>query len=362
MRRFLAGLACLTMMNLGHAQVSSVATTITPNFFIPSPFGIVLSVGQWLLSGEKRVYYIEVAGIGPDEAQARNNGFRLAVEQALGSLIASETEVQRGRIQRDEIISYAAGFINRFEITDTQSTPRGMQVTMRVWVEKSALADRLLSSSTTTGTINGAQATYRLDTLNQERRTGDAVVQQVLNDFPRRAFDLEMGQVKILRENRAAYVQIPFKLSWSQNYLRSLWTALEATSQKTSTPVSVIAVNSGSIFRGYGGQARFDDTVKIEQLYSAMVLSRPNILVTIKNSDQTVAFSGCFRWQELDHESDYNNRPNRFVKMSSYAASAFIDGAYTLNSTIIVPPYAVALADANTVELTVVRREQCPKL
>lgn len=360
MRKFLAGLACLIMMDLGHAQVSSV-TTMTPGLFIPSPIGIVLSIGQWLLSGEKRVYYIEVAGIGDTEAQARTNGFRLAVEQAMGSLIASETEVQNGRIKRDEIISYAAGFVNKFEIVDTKSTPRGIQVTMRVWVERSALADRLLSQSRTDGTIDGPQATYRLDTLNQERRTGDALVQQVLNDFPRRAFDIEMGSVKILRQNRQAYVQIPFKMSWSQNYLRSLWAAVDATSQKTSTPVSTIAVNSGSIFRSYGGQARFDDTVKIEQLYRAMVLSRPNILVTIKNADQTTAFSGCFRWQELDHESDYNQRPGRFVKMSTYSAGAFVDGAFTLDSVIVVPPYAVALNDANTVELTVVKREQCPK-
>jgi hypothetical protein len=360
MRKFLAGLACLSLMNLSQAQVSSI-TTITPGFFIPSPFGIILSVGKWLLTDERRVYYIEVAGIGDTEAQARTNGFRLAVEQALGSLIASETQAQNGRINRDEIISYAAGFVNKFEIVDTKSTPRGVQVTMRVWVERSALADRLLTQSQADGTIDGPRATYKLDTLNQERRTGDALVQQVLNDFPQRAFDIEMGSVRILRENRQAYVQIPFKLSWSQNYLRSLWTAVEATSQKTSTPVSVIAVNSGSIFRDYGGQARFDDTVKIEQLYRAMILSRPNILVTIKNADQTTAFLCCFGWQELDHESDYNQRPGRFVKMSTYAASAFVDGAFTLNSVIIVPPYAVTLNDANTVELKMVKREQCPK-
>ena len=359
MRQVLAALACLTMMNLGHAQVASM-TTITPNLFIPSPVGIVLSVGQWLLSGEKRVYYIEVAGIGDNEAQARNNGFRLAVEQALGSLIASETEVQRGRIQRDEIISYSAGFINRFEITDTKTTPRGIQVNMRVWVERSALADRLLSQSRADGTIDGPQATYRLDTINQERRTGDALVQQVLNDFPRRAFDIEMGKVEILRQNRMAYVQIPFKMSWSQDYLRSLWTAVNATAQKNVNASSQIYVNSGGLFRGYGGRAEFDDTVKIEQLYRAMVLSRPNILVTIKNADQTLAFRGCFRWQELDHESDYNQRPGRFVKISNYAANAVVDGAFSLNSVIVVPPYAVSLADANTVELTVVRREQCP--
>jgi hypothetical protein len=44
----------------------------------------------------------------------------LAVEQALGTLISSETEVNNGRIVRDEIVSYASGYVDRFDIVSTQ--------------------------------------------------------------------------------------------------------------------------------------------------------------------------------------------------------------------------------------------------
>jgi hypothetical protein len=111
---------------------------------MPSPLGIVLTVGKWIYdaSTRKQVYYIEVAGQGSNPTEARDNGFRLAVEQAIGSLISSETEVQNGRIVRDEIISYASGFVDRFEIIETRTTGTGTLVFMRVWVKRSDLSDR----------------------------------------------------------------------------------------------------------------------------------------------------------------------------------------------------------------------------
>ena len=72
---------------------------------MPSPLGIILTVGQWIYNGTEKVYYIEVEGEGPTPEEARLNGFRLAVEQSVGSIIASETEVRNERAIRDEIIS-----------------------------------------------------------------------------------------------------------------------------------------------------------------------------------------------------------------------------------------------------------------
>jgi hypothetical protein len=137
---------------------------------MPNPIGIALTVGKWIYDSATRqqVYYIEVAGNGATTTQARDNGFRLAVESALGSLISSETVVQNGRVQRDEIISYAAGFVDRFETVDTRTGPDGVVVTMQVWVKRSALADRLLNRSEKSGEVDGARATVQLQTLNQE--------------------------------------------------------------------------------------------------------------------------------------------------------------------------------------------------
>lgn len=327
----------------------------------PSPLGIVLTVGKWIYdsTSKKQVYYIEVAGQGNTPTEARDNGFRLAVEQAIGTLISSETEVQNGRIVRDEIVSYAAGFVDRFEITETRTAAAGTLVFMRVWIKRSDLADRLLNRSEQLGQVNGSAATVQLQTLNQERATGDRLLQQVLNDFPRRAFDIELSPTDIVRQNRSAHMEISFKINWNQHYLRSLWTALDAVSFRGSGTVSTIGVNSGGWF-GFGGQARFDDMHKYQMLVNSMILSEPAVLVTVRGTGTTVLYSACYFYQELDHQARYGVTTDRFLKISSYEARAHVDGTYRMRSRIQIPISTGVLNQANSINLDVVPKRQCP--
>ena len=111
MHRILAVLACVGLITSAQAQM------ITGAMFLPSPVGVLLSIGQWITFESERTYYIEVLGEGRTPDEARNNGFRLAVEQAVGAIIASESEVNNNRLSRDEIISYASGYVTKYEIT-----------------------------------------------------------------------------------------------------------------------------------------------------------------------------------------------------------------------------------------------------
>jgi len=340
------------------------AQVITQQLLLPSPLGIALSVGKWIydVSTKEQVYYIEVEGVGASSAQARSNGFRLAVESALGSLISSETEVQNGRINRDEIISYSAGFVDKFEIIQTRAVPEGYAVSMKIWVRRSALADRLLNRSEVAGQVDGPRASVQLQTINQERATGDALVLSVLNDFPKRAFDIELNRTDIIRNNRSPQIEIPFTISWNQDYLKSLWVALETTAQKTSNPVAIIGVGSGWgwIFKGYGGQARFDDKNKYALLVNKMVGSSPSVLVSIKDSSRATLFSACYSYQELDHDPRYVVTEKRFVELSPYHATAFVNGSYRLKSRITIPVNPTTLQRASTVDVDVVPLAQCP--
>jgi hypothetical protein len=347
---------CL-ITGVAHAQVSPTMMTMIK----PSPLGVVLTVGQWLIfSDNRRTYYIEVEGHGANPAEARDNGFRLAVEQALGTLISSETEVVNGRIKRDEIISYASGYVDRFDIVETGTLSTGQSmIKLKVWVGRSALADRLLNRSERSGEVNGSGATVQLQTLNQERVTGDRLLQQVLNDFPLRAFDIELSPTDIVRQNRAAQMEISFRIRWNQDYLRSLWTALDATSYRGNTTVSTIGVNSGSWF-GFGGQARFDDMQKYQQLVSAMILTEPAVLVTVRGSGSTVLYSACYFYQEMDHQPRYNVTTERFVRVSTYESRAYVDGAYRMRSRIQIPIGITVLNQASNINLDVVTRRQCP--
>jgi hypothetical protein len=355
MRRAIAALICAMSMT-AQAQVPVSATQM----LIPSPLGVLLTIGKWIYDSQTRqeVYYIEVAGDGETMQQARMNGFRLAVEQAIGTLISSETEVQNGRIVRDEIISYAAGFVDRFEVIKEQITTRGARVSMRVWVRKSALSDRLLNRTEKSGELDGARASLQLQTLNQERATGDALLQQVLNDFPRRAFDIELRPADIMQQNRSAYMDLTFSLSWNKDYLRSLWTALEATSQRTSRPVASIVVNSGGWFGGFGGTANYDDGQKFILLAQRMYASQPAILVTVRGASRQVLYTACYRYQELDNMPQYTVTNQRLVTFG--ANYARIDGAYRLKGRMQVPMNTAVLQHATGVDLDVVLGNQCP--
>lgn len=354
---------CLTLslvLGLAHAN-PAVITMITP-----SPLGVILTVGHWIVTKDnRRLYYIEVEGRGATAVQARDNGFRLAVEQALGTLISSETEVVNGRIQRDEIISYASGFVDRFEIIDADLVPDGQghlqgRTRMRVWVSRSSLSDRLLNRSAQSGQVDGARASVQLQTLNQERATGDALLQQVLTDFPRRAFDIELRPTDIIRQNRSAQMELEFSLKWNQDYLRSLWTALEATAYRGSNPVSVIGVNSGSMF-GFGGQARFDDTFKYEQLIRTMVISEPSVLLTLRG-DGGILHQACYHWPELDNQARYSgDTGRRFVQLNTYKPYVFLDGGYRMRGRIQVPITSETLKRATAVDLDIIPQKQCPK-
>lgn len=355
MRRLAVALICAMSLS-AVAQVPAFTTQM----LIPSPLGVVLMVGKWIYDSSTRqeVYYIEVAGDGDTPQQARMNGFRLAVEQAIGTLISSETEVKNGRIMRDEIISYAAGFVDRFEIINEQVTSRGVRVSMRVWVKKSALSDRLLNRTERSGEIDGARASVQLQTLNQERATGDALLQQVLNDFPKRAFDINMRPADIMRQNRSAYVDLTFSLSWNKDYLRSLWTALEATSQRTSRPVASIAVNGGGWFGGFGGTANFDDSTKFVLLAQRMYAENPAILVTVRSANRQVLYSACYRYQELDNMPQYVVTNQRLVTFGNNYAR--IDGSYTLKGRVQIPINNAVLQQASSIDMDVVLGNQCP--
>jgi hypothetical protein len=327
---------------------------------VPSPLGIVLSVGKWIYDSatKKQVYYIEVAGQGSNPTEARDNGFRLAVEQAIGTLISSETEVQNGRIVRDEIVSYASGFVDRFEITETRTAGASTLVFMRVWVKRSDLSDRLLNRSEQSGQVDGARASVQLQTLNQERATGDRLLQQVLNDFPRRAFDIEMKPTDVNRQNRTAVLDINFQLAWNLDYLRSLWTAVDATSQRKGRPVATISVGSGGWFRGFGGTAQFDDGHKLNLLLEKMVGSRPAVQVTVRGAHRETLFSSCYLYQELDHAPDYLVNDNRFVRYGSNFAQ--IMGGYQLKGRIQIPINPAILGRATAVDMDIVARNSCP--
>jgi len=300
--------------------LSTAQAQITPQMFMPTPFGIVMTVGKWLLSNNKQVYYIEVRGQGSTAEEARMNGFRLAVEQALGSVIASETEQRNSRIQRDEVISYASGFVERHEIVTSMNTGSGYEIAMRVWVSRTNLAERLLVKSRADGQVDGARAAIAIDTAQYSRSQGDRLLTTVLRDFPERSFDIKLEPTRVeIDSSRNTQLVVPYMIVWNKRYLDSFYSARKSVSTC-----------------GWNGCTW--DNPTLDLIRNEMLHSRPQIMITINSLAGTVQYRDCYPLEQTNI-ADVSDRWKHH---------------YT------VPVSKQNLADMSQIEIRVVRQANCP--
>lgn len=221
-RRLAAALLALTL---------SMPAVGANNWWTPSPISVAITVGQWLMKDREQVYYLQVKATGRDETHAREQAFRLAVEQAIGALVLAETEVHRGEVSREDIISFSSGFVHDFKILQRRAVPDGQEIIIDVWVARSHLANRLLSSSRDVARIEGGRITQQIETFQHSRGSADRVLSAVLADFPARAFDIRVGKTQVLVDQaRNPVLSIWIDMGWNSNYLRSLDEAVSRTS------------------------------------------------------------------------------------------------------------------------------------
>lgn len=77
--------ALVLVAALALTPLQSYSQSSTLQMLKPSPIGIALSVGQWLLKDRKKVYFIRVQGEGYSYEAAKQQAFATAVDRAVGA-------------------------------------------------------------------------------------------------------------------------------------------------------------------------------------------------------------------------------------------------------------------------------------
>jgi len=339
------------------------AQTVGAALLIPSPVSVALTLGHWVMTRDNRkVFYVEVQSQAETFTAARSEGYRLAVEHAVGSLILSETEVRNSRMTREEITTYASGYVDRFEVVSEKKVPGGVQLHMKVWVAHSALANRLLNQSATAGRVEGERINAQIETFRTERQAGDRVLNAVLRDFPHRAFDFRMEPTQVIVDNqRRPHLRIVFSMSWNTAYLTALGEAVTKVNQRqncnswlkhcqTTNTVQVVMNNYSSNPQGW-----FDDNVAWNIFHEHLILSKPQILVTIRDAGGTKRFEQCWSAAELDHSS---YAPWHYAEVGPGAVTVHGLKQRKFDGFLDISNQRVETFDR--VELRAVRATQCP--
>lgn len=351
MRKVVAGILCAGLLSTAQAQ--SIGRIITP-----TPVSVALTIGQWLSKDSKKLYYIEVEARAETFEQAKQEGFRLAVEHAVGSMILSETEVRNGKLSRDDIITYSSGFVDQFEIARRDNVSGGVIVAMKVWVAHSSIANRLLNQSANNGQVEGERAATQINTITKSRQDGDRLLGAVLNDFPYRAFDIKLDKTKVLyTQQRTGQLYIGFIISWNRDYLNSLAEAVKTINQRTkcglfshqshcqgSYLVEVSVPGFSSNTRAY-----FEDLVTEQMFKNQVYGKRPGIVLELKDFDGNRVLRQCY--------PDFHRIWNYIIFGTGNNVRVVGDSAKWMDTYIDLPGIPVERLDK--VEITVVNGNEC---
>lgn len=349
MRRTVAALALVLATTLAQAQTFSA-------------IGTAITVGQWIVLNTKRVYYIEVDSRGDTFEDAKNEAFRLAIEQAVGTLVLSETESQNYRLRRNDIVTYASGYVDRFEITDRRQFAGETRLRIRVWVAHSAIAGRLLHQQAEPREISGNTIATQIQTFQQQQQSGDRLLSTVLQDFPHRAFDVMMEPARVVMDSqRQGQLQVPFVVGWSKTYLKALEETLRNINQypqcmsigadctrarsRFELAVNVLAKDPGGWFN--------DDYVWNISMQN-MTQDRPVYRLTLS----TVAgrkLTYCHNASELVDGFEY--RRSYFVNIGPGLIR--VNGLNRERVTLTVPLTSLPVQDIAQAHVDIVRQSKC---
>jgi hypothetical protein len=329
------------------------------DWWMPSPISMALTVGQWLIKDRQEVYYLQVQAEGRDETDAREQAFKLAVNQAIGTLIISESEARDGHIVRDEIIAHSSGMVHDFKIIQSHRKNHRQIIMIDVWVAKSQIADRILSRSKDHARIEGGRISQQIESYQATRLSGDSVLATVLDDYPSRAFIVQVGHTKVAVDpNRDAKLLIDIGIAWSPAYLTSIKEAAQSVSHQPECSgwfkrTNPFCVDKQKILVGTEG-GWFDDNKLWDMYISHLVQDPARLLLTVLDSAGNAQYRDCWIIHKIDP--------------GSYGRAVFLEWS----KGIIINPdasyrgdIALDLASLPTrrldrVEAEMVRKSQCP--
>jgi hypothetical protein len=265
---------------------------------------------------------IRVESTGATVEEAKQRAFESAVQQGAGVLILKETEAINQEVVRNDIIAYSSGFVEKFEIKKQWSENGRVRLITDVWVSDSKISERLKSISRDGKNIDGRQIVARSQTLFQEQVSSDKIFKTIIKDYPTRAVEVQIGNVKSLDRSNTL-ISIEATLGWSESFLISLADALEKTSlNRQQDYETVISVRKKGFSWSGPTTATYADNSKLKILQNRLGQDQLAIKVVYLNSAKKAFAETCTDIQFYADDSPYfSTRKQEYSLLDHFTSS-----------------------------------------
>ena len=245
---------------------------------------------------------IQVTGEGSTFEEAKQNAFKTAIEFEAGAVVVSERESNNYKLIRNEILVYSSGYITNYKVISSVNTGNNVKVLVDVQVASNKLADRILGVGKEARTFDTDKHSNQYNSYLQGKQNGDRLLQQLLNDYPKKAYTLTQGvhQLKV-DVNRNGIIEIPLELKWNYKFIESFNEALKILEdgsnglfQASPSNVTVMAKDPKDWVIGSKNHYKFNDMNTVSTITQTLQNNQPRILVSIKNLNNKIAFQQCY--------------------------------------------------------------------
>lgn len=188
--------------------------------------------------------YARVLGTGKTFEEAKLNGFQLAVELAVGSVVVTEKKATNNLIVRDQILKHSSGYIDDFKIIDQSVTSTGYLITMDIKVKSSRIAEVILNTGEKQiGVFDSPLIMDQYNSYINERKDAERLIDNLLNVYPKNSFIITKSPSKIgVNIDRDMVLSMPYTIKWSDAWIESFLETVGRVSDPNKSETQTISV------------------------------------------------------------------------------------------------------------------------
>ena len=113
---------------------------------------------------------VHVTGTGASLEEAKQDGFKRAIEYVVGTVIVSEKQAVSDQLIKNDILNYSAGYIDKYKVLSQRTEGSRITLSMNVTVKSSHIAEMILGRKSRTQ-LDGDNISTKYNSLLELRKT-----------------------------------------------------------------------------------------------------------------------------------------------------------------------------------------------